>query len=518
MSDDAASETQPDPRDNAGRVARNIASVAASQLTTWLFSAVAIVIVPRALGPVAIGQLGLATAIWQLGNIAIGFGSHQLIIREMSQDPKEGSRVLSNVVALQALAWVGVSVLVAAYAVLAGVDDTVAMLLVLVGLATIISQQNQSARGAIIGRERLGLTSSVSVIERAIAAGVTIVAVVLGYGVVVVTAVAGVATVVALGAHGIAVARDPEVVVKPTLADRRSVIQRAIPLMLLSSALLLYREIDVLALAALADEEAVGLYAATDRLFGAMVMVPSAISLALFPTLARRFTTDPEAVRATLRRLSALLGVVTLPMAVGAWMLGPDLAVTILGEDFEKSGDVMRVYGIVLIPVAWTVIIGMYCTISKQERVWTFVLLASAVATVPLDIFLVPFSEDRFDNAALAGAIAFLVTETSAVIFGFRRVLPGVMNGATLSMFVRAGFAAAAMAGVLWAARDLNVFLALIVGGGAYGIGALAFGALRLSELATLGGPFQRLARFGAAPSDGNTDGASSTPTSRSPE
>ena len=35
MSDTAAPLAQPDPRDHSGRVARNILSVAASQLATW---------------------------------------------------------------------------------------------------------------------------------------------------------------------------------------------------------------------------------------------------------------------------------------------------------------------------------------------------------------------------------------------------------------------------------------------------------------------------------------------------
>lgn len=517
MSETAAPEAQPDPRDQSGRVARNILSVAASQAATWAFSAVAIVIVPRALGPTAVGQLGFSMAVWSIASMVITFGSSPLITREVAQDPAAGSRVISNVFPMKGIAWIGVSLVVFGYTVVGNVEGTLLTLLAIHGVHALVNQTNETFRSSIIGRERLGLTSTVSIIERAIVAAATIGVVLLDQGVEVV-AIAGLAgLVVTMPILGVSAVRDPEIHIRPTLSEAGSVLHRALPLMFLSGALLLYREVDIITLKALADDTAVGLYAATDRLFGAMVMVPSAISFALFPTMSRRYATDPDGVLDTMRRITALLGLVTIPIAVGALMLGPELAVAILGDDFARSGGVMQIYGIVLIPVAWTVVIGMLCTISQQERTWTIVLLVSAAATVPLDLVLVPWTENQYDNAALAGALAFLVTETGAVIFGFRRILPGAINRHTGATLIRTGLAAGLMAGALVLLDGLPLIVTIIGGGIVYGVGVLVFGALRLGELATLGGPFERFARFQAAPTDLNSEGAeSSSPTSES--
>lgn len=515
MTEPAAPTAQPDPRDQPGRVARNIVSVTVSQLTTWVFSAVSIVIVPRALGPEANGQLGFALAVWALAGIIVSFGSGQLVTRELSQDSVIGSRVVSNVLPMQGLAWLLMAVVVFGYVVVADVGEPIRTLLFIAGIGTLVAQWGMTYRHALTGRERLTFTSTMSIVERAVAAGIAVTAVLLGYGVEVVAAAGVIASVVALGVFGVGAQRDPNIVIRPSLNYADVVVKQAIPLMAMASALRLYREIDVIALKLMADDVAVGLYAATDRLLGAALMVPAAITIALFPTLSRRYATDPEGVRDTLRRVSGYLGVMTLPMAMASLFLGRDLAVTILGDQFEKAGDVMRIYGLVLIPVAWGVVIGIYCTISRRELRWAAVLTVLALLTIPLDIVLVPWTEDRFDNAALAGALAFFVTETGSVVYGFRKVLPGVFHAGNRRMLFRALLAAGVMAGVLWLLRDMHLAVRVAAGGLTYVACVPVFGVLSLSEVATLGGPFERFARFVPSRTDQSSeDGPSSPPTS----
>ncbi|MEM8707038.1 MAG: flippase [Actinomycetota bacterium] len=501
MTDEASASPESD-LDGGGRLARNIASVGGSQLVTWAFSAVAIVVVPRALGPTALGQLGFASAVWGIGALFTNFGSSALINREVARDRATGSQILSNVLPMQGIAWTAVATVIFGYTLLGDFDSTQATLMFIVGFGALIGEPAQALMAAIIGQERLVLSSALSVVDRALVAIATVAAVLLGYGVEVVAAVGFVGTALVLIVMIGLMRRDEEIQIDLTLRQHRSVINQAVPLMLLGGALVVYREIDVITLKALADDESVGLYSATDRLFGAMLLVPGAVTFALFPTMARRWSSDPEGVLVTLRRICGLLALFTLPVAAGALLLGPQIAVTILGDDFERSGDVMRVYGIVLIPVAWTGVLGMLCQISKRERIWTYVLLASAAATIPLDVVLVPWTDDRFGNAALAGALAFLVTETGAVVYGFRRVLPGVFDAAFRSTIYRTLPALAAMVGVVWFLQDLFILVPVAVGGAVYGLGVLATGAIRLDELATIGGPFERFARFRSNPAD----------------
>lgn len=508
-----------DPRDQPGRVARNIASVAGSQIGTWAFAAVAIVIVPRALGPEQFGQLGVVRSLWALAGIFIGFGAGGLITREISQDVDWGSRVISNVLPMQTIVWSLCAVTLVGYGFVTDADQTTWALLMIVGVGSLFGNWKATLNTGIIGRERIGVSSALSVADRALVAGLTVSVVLLGFGV---EAVAGVNTFM----HGamlialvVVTRRDPAVKIAPSLADAKKVLRQAAPLAVLGGALAFYREIDVIALSALADETAVGFYSATDRLFGAMIVIPAAVAGALYPTLSRRWVSDPDGVLSTLHRVTGLLGVFTVPVSVGAVMLGPELAVLILGEEFEKTGDVMRIYGLVLIPVGWTVVLGTLCRIKKTEHVWTKVLIVSALATIPLDIVLVPWADDRFENAALAGALAFLVTESGAVAFGAYRVLPGMFSATVRRMLFRSTLAAGVMAGAVYATDGLHVLFRIVIGGLVYAAAAPALGAVRLGELATLGGPFSRFARFASDSSDETSKGTPpSPPTTRSSE
>lgn len=502
---DGDAQAEPDERDSGGRIVKNIVSMLASQGVIWAFSAVALVIVPRALGPDAMGKLGFALAVWGIATVVIGFGSPLVITRETARDPEAGNRVRAAAIPIYVVLFALVSAGMALYLFIADVEPLVQRLFFIVSIACFLDLLRKNLIQSLLGREAVTTVATINVIDRAFAAVLTVVAVSVGFGVEVVAAVSIVTALIGVSLCLYFFRRDDQLVLGVSFdrENAREVIKKSFPFLVLAGTFRFYHEIDVLALRAMADDVAVGHYSASERLIGAMITIPAGVSLALYPTLARRWVDDPDGVIVTLRTAITMLFIVTIPLAVGALMLGEELAVELLGQEFQKSGGVMQLYGLAMIPISCTILIGMYTQISNQEMVWTKVLFVSGLATIPLDLVLVPWARDSLDNAAMAGGITYFLTEAGAAVFGLVVLVPTVFDARTANRLSRAVASGGVMAIVVWLLHGFYFIVPLAVGGMVYVVAAFATGAVNLAELTTLGGPFERLSRFTRATADG---------------
>jgi ABC-type glycerol-3-phosphate transport system permease component len=73
----------------------------------------------------------------------------------------------------------------------------------------------------------------------------------------------------------------------------------------------------------------------------------------------------------------------------------------------------LAVRGIVLIFAFLNTLIGLFMIATDRQKAWTIVLGAAVLATIPLDIVLIPWAQRTFANGALGGAVAYIFTEIS---------------------------------------------------------------------------------------------------------
>lgn len=501
--------------DDMGVVGRSAIVMVASQFVSWGFAAVAITIVPRYLGDVGVGQLAVATAVWMIAGIAMQFGGPQLLTRQMAVDVETGNSFLARMLPLNLFALVAVSPFIAGYAYFSDFGRTEVAILVVVGASTLVMTLSATLQAALAGRGRISVGASLSVFAKAAGTlGVVLVVLFVERSVVAIAATTLVGgsmfLILLLGV----VRRDSEIRIGMAGTGYGEVLKASSGFLMLGGFITLYREIDVIAIAALADGAAVGWYAQTDRLFGTMLMIPSSLAAVLYPTLARRWSVDRDETFALLRRSASTMFVLIAPICAGCIALGDEIALLLFGDEFAPAGTVLKIYAVALLPVAYTILLGTMCLVMGRERVWSMVMLVLAIITVPLDIVLVPWADRTLDNAAAAGAIAFVITESLAFTYGTRRVVPGIVPRSDLRQLSKAAGAAAIMGVVAWSLRDQ--FIAIPVGAGViiYPTLVLATGAFSLGELSKLGGPFGRLARFqrGSADVSKGTPGSAGAP------
>ena len=190
------------------------------------------------------------------------------------------------------------------------------------------------------------------------------------------------------------------------------------PFLGVALALALYRQVDVLVIAEVAGEHDPGWYSAADTLFGSLLFPTTIILASIFPTaLGRLHEHDPPEMRRLVTKTFSLLILVSVPVGLGAAVVGTDRPATlwagVLGDrrpdDDLRAGDDPHIRNDV----------PRDCEYGPgSPTVRRSLLLVSAALTIPLDIVLIPWAADRYDNGAIGGALAFVVTETLQFVVG----------------------------------------------------------------------------------------------------
>jgi O-antigen/teichoic acid export membrane protein len=469
MSVPAPTSASGPPVEGGGRsLARNVSMLFASQIVTWSISLVLIVMVPRYLGPAAIGQYRIGEAIWAIAGVLSGFGTGTAISLAVARDRTNGPSLIAPVV-LARLVLFAVVAAVATVLVVSGHGMDFGAVFVFLGVAMLLSSIGSVAAAALQGFEDLTLPARADIAYKLANAVAVVVALLLGANVAVVAFIAA-------GAAGFHtwmlhryLRRYVRVRWRTDLAAAWRAARRGTPYFVGGVILVVYHQIDTIVLALLLDDETVGWYAAADRLVASTLFVPTVVMTALFPVLARLSSQSAEAAARLLDDAFRTLILLALPVGAGTIMIASPLTVLLFGQEFAEAGPVLAVFGVVTMIMFLTILLGQFAVATGRERFFFGMLGLATVATVPLDLVLVPFTDRVFANGAIGGALAYVVTETFLLVTAVAVLAPHLVNRATAGRLVRCVVAATLMALAVWPVRSLFPLVPVAVGVVVYG-------------------------------------------------
>jgi O-antigen/teichoic acid export membrane protein len=232
----------------------------------------------------------------------------------------------------------------------------------------------------------------------------------------------------------------------------------------------------------LIGERPIGWYSAAELMFGSLLFVPVVVGTALFPKLAELHGNDTASATRLFEQSFRSMLLISVPIGLATIVVSPTFVPLIFGEEFHETIPVLQLFGLVLIPTAQTVLLGRYALATGRTRAWALLMIGAIAISIPLDIVLVPIMDDRFGNAAIAGAAAYLVTETLLVLVGVFVLDPAIANRALLTRFVRCSAAGSAMLAVSWPLRNLLFLIPGTVAVTTYVIVILALKTLNPEE------------------------------------
>jgi len=449
-------------------IAKNASVLFASQVTTWGLSLVIMIFLSRYLGATGIGQIHLANSIWAIMTIVIEFGMDTHLTKEISRKPEQADNLIGVSLVLRATLFVVSLVVVFIYLQFANyAAETIAVIFV-TGFSNLVLQLGGVYNATLRGLERMEYISLADVVGRSLTAIVTITLLLLNAGIIPIVAVGILAAFVSLSIQFAAVRRLRRPKLHFNWDAAKLMLQKSFSYLVVGMFLVLYMQVDIIVISLLVNETGVGWYGAADQLFGTFLFIPSIFMTAVFPVLSRMYANSSDSLPRLMSKSFNLLMLLSVPIGLGVVIIANPLVVLLFGEDFANSGPILAVMGIVIILTYQNMLLGQFFISIDRQKVWTWVMALATVATVALDIVLIPWCQRQFNNGAIGGSIAFVITEAGMLIAAIYYLPSGILTWNGTKRSLRAVLAGLGMVLVTWWFRDLFIAIPIAIGALSY--------------------------------------------------
>ncbi len=459
-------------------LAKNTSILMASQLTTWGLTLLLMVFLPRYLGDVNVGKLYLATGIWAIVGVAITFGTDMLLTKEIARRPERTGELFSTAILLRVLLFVlgyGLTLLTLR---LVNYPPSTVYVAAIIGVATLLWQLGNVCQAALQGLEQMRYIAVGNVVSKAVYAVISIGLLLAGWGLYAVAAVVALSALVNLAVQFVSLRRLHDLPFSVSLEAGQRLLRAGAPYFLISVFLVAYMQMDIVIISLLVSDEAIGWYGAADQLFGTLLFIPTVFMTAVFPVFSRMFIGSRELGPGAEQNLEALnrllsksfetLLLLSVPIGLGILAIAGPLVLLIFGETFAPSGLILAIFGIVLILTYQNMLLGQFLISIDRQNAWTIVMAVATLATIPLDLVLIPWAAQTLGNGAAGGALAFVATESAMMIVGFVLLPSGALNRGMAGRAARTLLAGLVMVALVWPLREMFIAVPIAAGAASY--------------------------------------------------
>lgn len=361
------------------------------------------------LGQSGLGAFVFAVAFLGLVSVLVDLGLDRYMLRAIALERRAVDRLFFNVFALKlalAIPLFGIALIGLAFI---GHSDQVLLTTVALAPGVICDSLARTQLAAFIGHERSGPPALADTIQRVCSAVLGIAALEAGYGVVsvAVTYSAGSALGVLIGFVQL-----PRTIGMPGLVVRgrswRELASSSIPFATQDIFSSVLARADVLILALIASQAAVGVYGAAYRLFESTVFVTYALAgayAAMFTYL--RPDSDPP-VRLAFQRSIKLAMVLLTPIAVAFMVLAGPICRLIYGASFSASATPLELLGPAVVLLGIVTLSTSLMVSRENPRRMIPVIAAVAGLNFVINLVLIPaYGPSGAAAAMLATEIIF---------------------------------------------------------------------------------------------------------------
>lgn len=178
----------------------------------------------------------------------------------------------------------------------------------------------------------------------------------------------------------------------------------------------IYTMLDTVMIEHFHDDECVGYYSNAVKIIRILYTLVIAVVATFYPQISK-FLKDENYIESN-RLLSVgikIIIMIALPMALGLFIMAPDLVTLLLGEGFTESILTLRIMSILIIVFSFAYYLGHIILISTgNEKKILFATLLGAGSNFILNLMLIP--QLRHNGAAVASVIAEVIVTFSLIL------------------------------------------------------------------------------------------------------
>jgi O-antigen/teichoic acid export membrane protein len=461
------------------RVIKNSATPLFAQLTGKVIDFAYAIFVLRLLGPDGNGQYTFAVTTWLLFATLSDFGLEGLVTREIArarQQP-DADRVINRLFVTKFFLRLGFSVAalplslvwIAGFGLSGNLTAGTAWAIILLMIGFWPSALAGSITTIFRGYEKFEYLAAGQLLASIIKVPLGLAALLAGWGVV---GLAAASVVVNFIQVAVLESLQNKQVFKPKLSLKyydsalaKTLLAGAFPLMLNGLIINILFKSDGIFLAALRGDTELGLYNSAYKFIDALLIIPSTLTIALFPLFSVYGADKKENLLRVYREGLRLLLVIALPISAGTLFVAYDLISFLGGPAYLPGGAIALQILIWFLPFSYINGLTQYVLIAiDKQRSITWAVVAAAVVNIALNLVLIPFFGYKASSA--------ITIVTELVLLGpFSWIMWRALGKGSVPLIstgwrpvLSAGVMLAALLGL--AAAGLNQFVVTVIVGG----------------------------------------------------
>lgn len=373
------------------RVPLNALLLSSSQFIRATIGFLFFLFLAQRLGPADFGKYMFAFALAEIFSIFGDVGLHEYSIREIARKPESLAQRLPGILALKTVLSSSSALLMVAIVPFLGKDRATSLAVVAFALAQIGYSWFYASTVAFSVRQDLHIQAFLWLLEKALFAGAGIAVLMTDRGLV---AVALSNTFVQFGGGIIAVwivwRRYGPFTARLRTDQWRPWLKAALPFGLIVAFYLVYFRIDSVMISFFRDDVEVGQYNAAYNMISAMMFIPAGLVAALFPKLAGMYRSPEDDIDAPFQKTGRWLLAISLPLAVGGWLLSKELIEPLLGNEYLPAASALAILAWALPVWFITFLQGNLLTIIERQKAVAVVGLLNMVANILLNLAVIP--------------------------------------------------------------------------------------------------------------------------------
>jgi O-antigen/teichoic acid export membrane protein len=395
------------------RIAGGTSVRAIGEVVAKLANVVFFIAIARELGDEAFGAFIFGISFASIMMLAAGFGTDELVTREVAKDKRRVHLLFKDVVAAKAALMVVLLGAMVAVVLIGNYSSETEIAVLLIGIGTALEYLAKSVHAVFQAYEQMQYIAATLIIQRLFTATIGTVIVLQGGGLVAASAILAVGGALGLVAAVWVLHRK---VVRPqgTVDTTRwaGILKAGAPLGVMILLYIALIKLDATLLSFLKDNEAVGHYGAAFRLIDATMFLSWSFGAAILPWFATQRDDSPVSLsRGYELGLKAMITIL-LPIGIAYAVFAEPMIELLYGSEYDAAVDPLRLLG------AMTVLFGINTFVSivliarnrPSEFTWPAVIVF--VQNIAFNLILIPRygASGAAFNAVLSGALLALLT------------------------------------------------------------------------------------------------------------
>ena len=407
-----------EPAGAPGRIARNAGARVAGEALAKVASLAFFVVLARTVGEEGFGVFSFALALTGALLIAAGFGTDDLVAREVSRDRGRAGRYLADAVGLKIFTSLALLAVAVAVVTIGNYTADARIVTLLVGTGVAMEVVSRTWHSVFQAHERLGLVSGCLIVQRTVTAVGGIAVLLAGGGLIAASAMFALGGLVGLTIAEVMLRREIRVRwTLPTRAGALRLLRAGVPIGVAGVLFTLLLRLDVTLLSFLSSNAEVGVYAAAYRLVEGCQFISWAFGAAMLPWFART-RDDPLLERGFMLGLKFEAGLL-LPVGLVFTLFAPSIVHLLYGDGFDGAVVPLRILGCTVAAYGLQSFAGVVLIARDAPRALARNVAIVCVQNIVCNAIVIPLA--GADGAAAVTLSSSLLLATLAVWQASRR-------------------------------------------------------------------------------------------------